>query len=84
MYSFIMGVTTTSAKDDVYNFEKLSDFSGRYYAVEGGATLKNGSFVLVLKNSKGVVLNLKAEQKGVDLKLETNISVSLLPGNNAN
>jgi len=69
MYSILMGVNTTSAKDDVYNLEKLSDFPGRYYAVEGGATLKNGSFVLVLKNSKGVVINLKAEQKVVDLRL---------------
>ena len=64
-----LGVTTNSAKGEVYNLENLSDFPGRYYAVEGGATLIKGSSGLVLKNSKGVVLNLKAEQKGVDLKL---------------
>jgi hypothetical protein len=64
-----LGVTTTSAKGDVYNLAKLSDFPGTYFAVEGGATLIKGSSSLVLKNSRGVVLNLKAEQKGVDLKL---------------
>lgn len=64
-----LGVTTMSAKGDVYNLESLSDFPGKYYGVEGGATMIKGSAGLVIKNSKGVVMNLKAAQKGVDLRL---------------
>jgi hypothetical protein len=36
---------------------------------EAGATLIKGSAGLVLKNSSGVVLNLKSEQKGAALSL---------------
>ena len=64
-----LGVTSINAKGDVYNLQNLSDFTGKYFGVEAGATLIKGSAGLVLKNTKGVVLNLKSEKKGAELQL---------------
>jgi len=64
-----LGVTSVNAKGDVYNLKDLSDFPGKYFGVEAGATLIRGSAGMVLKNTRGVVLNLKSEQKGAELKL---------------
>ncbi len=64
-----LGVTSINAKGDVYNLKNLSDFPGKYFGVEAGATLVKGSAGLVLKNTQGVVLNLKSEQKGAELRL---------------
>ncbi len=64
-----LGFTTMTAEGEVYNMKSLSEFPGTYYGVEGGATLIEESAGLVIKNSKGVMLNLKAKHKGVSLKL---------------
>ena len=64
-----VGVASLNAKGDVYNLEKLSDFPGKYYAVEAGATLIKGSSGLVIKNYHGVIINLKTKEKGVDLRV---------------
>ncbi len=64
-----LGVTTLNATGEVYNLLNLDDFPGTYFGFEGGGTFIEGSKGLVLKNNKGVVLNLKAEQQGMDLKL---------------
>ena len=64
-----LGVTSINAHGDVYNLEKLDNFPGTYYGVEAGATVVKGSTGMVLKNSEGVILNLKSEQTGAALKL---------------
>lgn len=64
-----VGVTSINAKGEVYNLEKLDDFPGTYYGVEAGATVIKGSAGMVLKNSTGVLLNLKSERTGAALKL---------------
>jgi hypothetical protein len=64
-----LGVTSMDAEGEVYNLKELDDFPGKYFGVEAGATLIKGSAGLVLKNSSGVVLNLKSERKGVDLRI---------------
>jgi hypothetical protein len=64
-----VGVTSINAKGDVYNLQNLSDFPGKYFGVEADATLIKGSAGLVLKNTKGVVLDLKSEKKGADLRV---------------
>ncbi|MGA7563186.1 MAG: hypothetical protein WBW55_08290 [Desulfobaccales bacterium] len=57
--------------------KSLSEFPGTYYGVEGGATLIKESAGLVIKNSQGVMLNLKAEHEGVSLKLgDQGLSIS--------
>jgi hypothetical protein len=64
-----LGVTSINAKGEVYNLQKLDEFPGTYYGVEASATVIKGSAGMVLKNSTGVVLNLKSEQTGAALKL---------------
>jgi len=64
-----LGVASISAIGEVYNLTKLKDFPGKYFGVEAGATFIKGSAGLLVKNSSGVVLNLKTQQKGVELKL---------------
>jgi hypothetical protein len=64
-----LGVASMTARGDVYNLESLDDFPGKYFGVEGGATMIKGSAGLVIKNSQGVVMNLKADRAGVDLRL---------------
>lgn len=64
-----LGVTSINAKGDVYNLQNLSDFPGKYFGVQAGATLIKGSAGLLLKNTAGVVINLKSEQKGAELRL---------------
>ncbi len=64
-----VGLTSINAKGEVYNLQNLSDFPGKYYGVEAGATLIKGSEGMVLKNTQGVVLNLKSEQMGAQLSL---------------
>ena len=72
-----LGVTSINAKGDVYNLQKLDDFPGTYYGVEAGATVIKGSAGMVLKNSTGVVLNLKSEQTGAGFKLgDQGLSIS--------
>ncbi len=73
-----LGITTLNATGEVYNLRTLNDFPGTYFGFEGGGTFIEGSKGLVIKNSKGVVLNLKAEQTGMDLKLG-NEGLSITP-----
>lgn len=64
-----LGVTSINAKGDVYNVKNLNDFPGKYFGIEAGATLIQESAGLVLENTKEVVLNLKSELKGAELKM---------------
>jgi hypothetical protein len=64
-----LGVTSINAKGEVYNLQKLDDFPGTYYGVEAGATMIKGSSGMVLKNSSGVVLNLKSERTGAAFRI---------------
>lgn len=64
-----LGVTSINAKGDVYNLKKLSDFPGKYFGVGASATMMKGSSGLVLKNGNGVVLDLKSEQTGAELRV---------------
>jgi hypothetical protein len=64
-----LGITKVEAKGEVYNLKALDDFPGKYFGVEAGATLIKGSTGLLMKNTKGVVINLNAVQKGAELKL---------------
>ncbi len=64
-----VGVTTIRARGEVYNLRNVDDFAGNYGGVTEGAALVKGPAGLVLKNTNGVVMNLKASQTGVELKL---------------
>ena len=73
-----VGITAIEARGDVYNLQDLDDFAGKYVGTGEGAALIKGSAGLVVKNFKGVVLNLKASQTGLELKL-ANEGLSITP-----
>jgi hypothetical protein len=66
-----VGISKISAKGDVYNLKSAADLAGNYVAAEAGLALIKGQAGLVMRNAKGVVINLKAAQKGVQLSLGT-------------
>jgi hypothetical protein len=64
-----VGIAKIKAVGDVYNMENVADFAGTYGAVEGGLTLAKGVAGLLMRNTKGVVINLRATQQGVNITL---------------
>jgi hypothetical protein len=64
-----VGVSKINAQGDVYNLKDPTDLAGKYVAAAGGASLIKGKAGLVMKNDKGVVINMKASQPGVQLRL---------------
>ena len=73
-----VGITAIEARGEVYNLQELDDFAGKYVGTGEGAALVKGSAGLVVKNYRGVVLNLKASQTGLNLKL-ANEGLSITP-----
>jgi predicted anti-sigma-YlaC factor YlaD len=73
-----LGVSKVTAKGDVYDLTKLSDFSGTYVAAQIGATIAGGAGAVAMKNQNGVTMvltgtgmgaQLTLAGKGVDVKL---------------
>ncbi len=64
-----LGISTASAEGKVFHLTKLSDFSGKYAAAEAAYAVGKGKAGVTMKNTKGVVLNLRAATKGVQLTL---------------
>jgi hypothetical protein len=64
-----VGYASISAKGDVYNLKTPSDLAGTYAVAEAGAAVYKGPTGQLMRNDKGVVINMKAEQKGVAVTL---------------
>jgi phage baseplate assembly protein gpV len=64
-----VGASRMKASGQVYKLTDPKDFEGTYIAGAAGAALVGGGSVMTLKNSKGVVMQLKSEQKGARLTL---------------
>jgi hypothetical protein len=64
-----LGITKAEATGNVYNLTSLDDFSGVFAAASAEGTVGKGAGVSSLRNSKGVVINLKSETKGANLKI---------------
>jgi hypothetical protein len=64
-----VGVTRAEASGNVYNLQKLSDFDGVYLAASAGAAAGQGKGVTSVRNARGVVINLKSDTQGVNLKI---------------
>ena len=62
-----VGISKINAEGEVYNLNNLEDFSGTYMALEAGGALVKGGSGTVMKNSKGVLINLKSKQDGLKL-----------------
>jgi hypothetical protein len=64
-----VGVTKAEATGNVYNLKSVEDFDGVYAAAGTEGTAGKGAGVSSLRNSKGVVINLKSETKGANIKI---------------
>lgn len=64
-----VGVTKAEATGNVYNLKGLEDFDGVYAAAGTEGTAGKGAGVSSLRNTKGVVINLKSETKGANIKI---------------
>ena len=65
------GIQDLEASGEVFNLKNIDDLQGKYQkADKAGITfIKKEDIGLVVKNDKGVVLNLKAVKKGLELDL---------------
>ena len=63
-----VGGASINAKGDVYHLKHLSDFDGTYVAIGAGAAAGPGAGHSIMRNEKGVVIDLAAETEGVLLK----------------
>lgn len=64
-----LGVARMIANGDVHNLARLSDFEGRYVAVEAGAAAVKGASAFSMRNQHGVVISLRSDVEGVALRL---------------
>ena len=64
-----VGITKAEATGNVYNLKGLEDFEGVFAAASAEGTVGKGEGVSSLRNAKGVVINLKSETKGANLKI---------------
>ena len=64
-----VGLTKVRAVGKVYHLKQPSDLAGTYAKAEAGMALIGGAKGLVAQNNKGVVIELSAEQTGVNFEL---------------
>lgn len=64
-----VGVADVTAKGNVYNLRKLSDFAGNYTAVTAGVTVAGGVSATYLKNEHGVIIKLVSTNVGLSFNL---------------
>jgi hypothetical protein len=65
------GISRASAVGDVYNLTDVAKFAGTYAAAEAGFTLAGGAGGITMRNSEGVVINLRSTSRGASLTLGT-------------
>jgi hypothetical protein len=65
------GISKASAVGDVYNLTDVAKFAGTYVAAEAGFTLAGGMGGITMRNSEGVVINLRSTSRGASLTLGT-------------
>ncbi len=64
-----VGITQAEASGSVYNLKSIEDFNGVFAAAGAEGTAGKGAGVSSLRNPKGVVINLKSETKGANIKI---------------
>jgi hypothetical protein len=62
-----VGMTTATARGNVYNLKKLADFNGNYTSTGVGMTLAGGRSATAMKNQHGVKLAVYSTTKGLDV-----------------
>jgi hypothetical protein len=64
-----VGITKAVAVGNVYNLKSPQDLNGVYASAGAEGTAGKGAGVSSLRNDKGVVINLKSETKGANIKV---------------
>jgi len=64
-----LGFSRISASGSVENLNDVSDFEGRYMALEAGAAAGVGVSTVTMRNENGVVITLNSNVKGAQLTL---------------
>ncbi len=64
-----VGISTVTAKGEVYNLFQLAEFPGQYGAVEASAAIFKGKEAQEFKNRKDVHVVFKGTQKGLNLAI---------------
>ena len=67
-----VGGAKIAAAGEVYHLSNPEDFAGNYSGVAAGATLVEGASTGVMQNHTGVVIRVREQTSGVDLKLSGN------------
>ena len=65
-----IGVSKTRLSGQVYNLRKVSDIEGTYGAAEVGYSGIRGRSAARLKNTKGVILQVRGRQVGLELSAD--------------
>jgi hypothetical protein len=64
-----LGISKIHATGEVFNLVEPKDLRGTFVTGEAGVTIIGGGSAAAMKNSNGVVLQLKSTQKGLKLTL---------------
>lgn len=64
-----LGISSISSSGEVFNLNRLSDFTGNYVAGEAGIAIGGGLTDVIMKNENGVVIRLHGTQQGVKFTL---------------
>ena len=64
-----LGVSEIKATGEVFNLVELTDLDGTFFAGQAGIAVGVGGSATAMKNSNGVVMQLKSTQEGVKLTL---------------
>ena len=65
-----IGFSKAQMIGEVHNIKQASDIEGVYTAGQAGVAVAGGAKVAELKNSKGVVLNVKGQQIGLEFAVD--------------
>ncbi|MFZ0133484.1 MAG: hypothetical protein WAK95_13175 [Desulfobacterales bacterium] len=64
-----IGLSEAKAEGRVFNLKKPEDFSGTYVSAAAEGTMVVGAGAVIMKNEKGVEVQLLPKTEGVNLKL---------------
>ena len=72
------GIVSVDAQGNVYNLKALEDFPGKYFALSGGFAIVRGESAAILKNKRGVMMQLELLETGVRFNMAaTRLKISL-------
>ena len=66
-----VGISKITAKGEATNLKDAADLAGTYVSASAGVAVGKGKAGLVMRNDKGVVINLISDQTGVQFNLGT-------------